>query len=301
MNIAGSTEELLWNVSYQAVMATSLTRQFVVERHSNLRTTSATEFEETTTSNLLRHLGYYGQNLPVVAVQHTKTLEGGRTRKGRQVVVPSGADLELAIEVSPGKWLDLLLQAKTLKASGSYSSWSPDQNKKLVAWAAADNRIPGMLLYNDLVPPFVAAAPPTAGADYACAAFGACPSASRTQLGVWHSTTYCTGPDKTPAGISLCLDEASMLADPPMTSPTAIQPFHFQLEHLLHLWEHGGAVDGAGGSLDSLLAARPAWASELLEARDVEAQDESETDRDERPVEAAAQMSAVIPFVGRDG
>lgn len=232
MTIAGSTEELLWNVSYQALLETMLTRQHVLERHSNLSVQPATEHEETTTSNLLRHIGYYGQNVGAMAVQHTRTLEGGLTLNGRQVIVPSGADLEVAIEVSPGRWLDMLLQAKALKPSGTYPSWSPQQNQRLIAWATGHSRVPGMILYNDLTPPFVATALPTAIGDYVCAAFGACPSVNRTQLGKWRSSSWCVGPARTPAGIGLSLDQALMLAKP--ASPAIIHDSHFQLEHLLH-------------------------------------------------------------------
>lgn len=197
----------------------------------------------------------------------------------------------------------MLLQAKTLKASGTYSSWSPRQNKKLIAWANADGRVPGMMLYNDLIPPFVATAPPTAGVDFACAAFGACPSVDRAQLGVWHSNAYCVGPDRTPAGIGLCLDQALMLAKPPTAAPADIKDFHFQLEHLLHTWEHGDATDADGTTLDSLVTTMPAWASRLLEARPAQGQDALDVDRaarDDQPMETAAHMSAVIPFVGGD-
>lgn len=303
MRIAGSTEELLWNVSYQALLETMLTRQYVLERHSKSLVTPATEHEETTTSNLLRHLGYYGRKVGVVAVQHSRTLEGGLSKKGRQVIVPSGADLEVAIEVSPGLWLDLLLQAKALKSSRTYSSWSPQQNHKLISWATGHGRVPGMLLYNDLVPPFVGVAPPAIFADYACAAFGACPSVERTQLGVWGSSPYCVGPDRTPAGISLCLDEAAMLAKP--ASLAVIYDFHFQLEHLLHIAEHGLAIDSGGGTLNDLVQpTRPSWATQLLESRVAQDQETVDVDRvhsADRATQAAARVSAVIPFLGGDG
>lgn len=303
MGMAGSTEELLWNVSYQALLETMLTRQYVLERHSSLLVTPATEHEETTTSNLLRHLGYYGQMVGVLAVQHTRTLEGGLSKNRQQVIVPSGADLEVAIELSPGLWLDLLLQAKALKSSGTYSSWSPQQNHKLISWATGHGRVPGMLLYNDLAPPFVAVAPPAIFADYACAAFGACPSVDRTQLGVWASSAYCVGPDRTPAGISLCLDQASMLAKP--ASLASIYDFHFQLEHLLHSAEHALAIDVGGGTLNDLVQpTRPPWATQLLESRVAQGQETVDVDPvpgDDRPTEAAARVSAVIPFLEADG
>ncbi|KAA1376343.1 hypothetical protein [Aeromicrobium fastidiosum] len=301
MTIAGSTEELLWNVSHQARWETGLTRNYVKEMHTDFTVTAATEHEETTTGNLLRHLAYYGQQVGVLAVQHTKRLEGGYQRKGRQVHVPSGADLELAVEIGPGLWLNLLLQAKALKVSKSsatYSRWSPSQNQKLIDWANAHGRVPGMLLYNDLFPPFVSLAPPQHFPDYACTAFGACPSVSRTQLGAWGTNSHCVGPAMTPVGISMCLDEALMLAA--KASPSLLRDFHFQIEHLLHDDEHGLAVDSTGRTLGGLATPNPPdWAARLLAARDAPAPEVLDVDRpdiDDRPVEAAARVSVVMPF-----
>lgn len=157
-----------------------------------------------------------------------------------------------------------------------------------------------MLLYNDLVPPFVATAPPVAAADYACAAFGACPSVRRAQAGKWRSSAYCVGPARTPAGISLCLDQALMLAQP--ASPAIIYDQHFQLEHLLHTGEHARPIDSAGTALDDLTADIPAWAANLLDARVADGQDVVDDPgdaADDRPLESAAPVSAVIPFVER--
>src|SRR5262249_25847945 len=72
----------------------------------------------------------------------------------------SGADLEIAIEVTPGTWIDLLLQAKrifehTAGSGGVYDGWKADQINKLRYWAAHNgDRTPGMLLYNAEIPPF---------------------------------------------------------------------------------------------------------------------------------------------------
>lgn len=301
MEIAASTAQLLWNLSYQAVLDTMQTRQFVMERHSSLAVAPAIEHEETTTSNLLRRIGYYGQKVGAYAAQHTRTLEGGLSKNGRQIIVPSGADLELAIEVSPGQWLDLLLQAKAFKPTGTYSSWSPQQNQKLITWANRHGRTPGMLLYNDHLPPFVTNAPPMTGADYACTAFGGCGSVSRAQLGKWAETKYCFGPDATPAGVSLCLDQALMGNTSP--APNSIRPYHFQLEHLLHVGEHGDAIDAQGKTLRGLARpARPKWATELIESRMAESADAIDVDQEARDddqrdsEEVAAKASVVIPF-----
>lgn len=300
MRPAKSSQELLWNVSALAMHDTRHTREFVFERAANFVVKHSRENEETTTSNLLRNLGFLGQKMGVRAVQHTRPLEGGRMKGNKQTIVPSGADLELAVEVSPGRWLDLLLQAKTLKPSGTYDGWKPDQNKKLISWAANNGRVPGMLLYNDLVPPFIKTAPPKNVPDYECDAFGACLRGTRTQMGWWGSR-YGHGPMRTPSGISLCLDQAQMKAA--AVPVTSMRKSHFQLEHLLHLGEHKNPVDAAGTTLRQLTTVGPpSWAVELLEARvatDLDVNPSADADAADAPiaeVELSARASVVVPF-----
>jgi hypothetical protein len=303
MGISLSMNELLWNVSWRAIGATSNTRGYVLERDSRLRLRPATEHEETTTSNLLRDIGYLGQALGARAVQHSRKLEGGVSWRGQQISVPSGADLELAIEVSPGRWLDLLLQAKALKPSGTYTSWSPEQNMKLIDWADDHGRVPGMLLYNDYVPPFVANPAFVTSPDYKCAAFGACTQVRRTQIGWWGLNEHCFGPESTPAGISMCLDIDLMLASPVPVS--TMRASHFQLEHLLHDSEYSNPLGAGGATLDELLRpTAPAWARQLLDEQiqiDSGRDDGESTAAAGSPttVEVAARASAVIPFRDR--
>jgi hypothetical protein len=110
--------------------------------------------EEVTTFNLVRRLAGLrraagGQSIAL----HSRPLEGGNAQVGR---VPSGADMELAVEVAPSIWADFALQAKKFNAdSGKYDGWSPVQNAHLVNWARTDNRrAAGMLLYNTTDNPF---------------------------------------------------------------------------------------------------------------------------------------------------
>lgn len=303
MRISLSMNELLWNVSWQAIGATSNTRNYVLQRDSKLRLTPATEHEETTTSNLLRNIGYLGQDLGVRAVQHSRQLEGGVSREDRQITVPSGADLELAIEVSPSKWLDLLLQAKALKPSGTYSSWSPEQNVKLIDWADDHDRVPGMLLYNDYIPPFIDNPALEESPDYGCTAFGACAKVRHTQIGWWGRNEYCFGPEGTPAGISMCLDIGQMLT-PPVPVAT-MRASHFQLEHLLHDNEYDNPLGAEGATLNDLLRpTAPAWARRLMEEQvqvDPVRDDGDAIAAASSPmtVEVAARASAVIPFRDR--
>lgn len=87
----------------------------------------------------------------LIIASHSKGLEGGTTNQPA-----SGADLELAIEVAPGQWIDLLLQAKRLyRDSSKYESWKQMQVQALQNWATANGRTPGMLLYNCGVAPFL--------------------------------------------------------------------------------------------------------------------------------------------------
>jgi hypothetical protein len=113
--------------------------------------------EEVTTFNLVRRLaGRRSASGGFMIALHSRPLEGGHTPSGR---APSGADLELAVEVAPGAWIDLALQAKKFKPdSGKYDGWDPRQNRMLVQWAHKNGRrAAGMLLYNSSDPPF---APP---------------------------------------------------------------------------------------------------------------------------------------------
>jgi len=320
MRIATSSEELLWNVSSLAMLNTRQAREHVLELDVNLIPRGARQPEETTTSNLLRHLGYLGQNLGVSAIQHTRSLEGGYKTKPKAkakakstVRIPSGADLELSIEISPGRWLNLLLQAKALKPSGKYSAWKPAQNSNLIKWARGHNLVPGMLLYNDVVPPFVKRTQPQTWADYACRAFGGCSQVGRTQAGLYSDEAtepWLRGPAQTPGGISLCLDEKQMLsAAVPVLS---MRKRHFQLEHLLHISEHHKPIDSRGTTLSHLTSATPSpWALELLRTRDAVEVADSDPDRADdqdrvapdapRTLEAPARASAVIPFASADG
>jgi hypothetical protein len=118
--------------------------------------------EEATTFNLIRRLAYWQMRRggAVAAILHSRALEGGLA--GRRP--PSGADIELAVEVAPGSWVDLLLQAKRIfegpaGRDGVYEGWRVKQIRHLRRWAASNGgRTPGMLLYNAAVPPF--GAPP---------------------------------------------------------------------------------------------------------------------------------------------
>lgn len=109
--------------------------------------------EEITTFNLMRRIAFWQSRGggTFAATVHSKALEGGLEGKRP----PSGADLELAVEVAPGTWVDLLLQAKRIFENGSYDGWKVAQIGSLRDWAARNgDRTPGMLLYNAEIAPF---------------------------------------------------------------------------------------------------------------------------------------------------
>ena len=110
--------------------------------------------EEVTTFNLVRRLAGLRRKAGGLSIAlHSRPLEGGNRNVGRD---PSGADIELTVEVAPGAWTDFALQAKKFKPdSGKYHGWDPDQNAHLVNWARANNRrAAGMVLYNTTDNPF---------------------------------------------------------------------------------------------------------------------------------------------------
>ncbi|MCS5506767.1 hypothetical protein [Curtobacterium flaccumfaciens] len=299
MDPAHSLQELLWNVSMMARRGSQQTRAHVLQRDTKNRLVPAAQPEETTTNNLVRHLGFYGRNLGVRALLHTRSLEGGWTSKGTVKRKPSGADLELAIEVSPGTWFDLLLQAKAYKPrQATYDHWSPTQNNHLINWAKRDNRVPGMLLYNDLMQPFVNRA--VEPMDFRCSVFGACKSIQRVQVQQWNTTKHCKGPEATPVGISMCLDQKQMLAPP--VKLAAMRSSHFQLEHLLHMDEHMDPIDSGGGTLAKLSRpSPPGWAVDLLNepSGDSSYSDVADAGGDESRRSQGtftARTSIVIPF-----
>lgn len=152
--------DVFWWCSAMAGMDTRDTRAGIRERHPSAGSTSIKPMlppEEVTTFNFVRRLVFWqikrgGQ---AAATLHSRALEGGW--RGRRP--PSGADLELAVEVTHGRWVNLLLQAKRIYepaagGPGIYSGWKSSQIDALRRWARSENRTPGMLLYNAEVSPF---------------------------------------------------------------------------------------------------------------------------------------------------
>lgn len=173
--------------------------------------------EEVTTFNLVRRLVNRRISAGGKAIAlHSRPLEGGNVRLGRK---PSGCDLELAIEVRPGAWVDLALQAKRfLPAQGAYRGWSPTQNSNLIQWATSNGaRTPGMLLYNTEGAPFARPGSTTL-------VFGACcTQPKRCHGSKWPGSKghEWSLPDvRTPMAVSLVVDQPSMRG---LSNPTPQQ------------------------------------------------------------------------------
>lgn len=148
--------DVFWWCSAMARMDTRdsravLRERFPVDGGTSVRT-AVIPPEETTTFNLVRRLAWWQKRKDGdwSAVLHSRALEG----RGRGQRPVSGADLELAVEVFPFVWVDLVLQAKRIYNDGKYRGWKESQVQQLRSWAAANNRTPGMLLYNAEVAPF---------------------------------------------------------------------------------------------------------------------------------------------------
>ncbi len=309
---ATTLHELLWDVSYHAMIETVLMREHVFEvkvKNPKRGLPRAHMPEEATTINLARSLAVLAPPGTATVALHSRAVEGGSKRYHR---APSGADMQLALLLPSGRTISLLLQAKRLypkvRANPRYEEWSARQNKDLECWAWNHGQQPGMILYNDLVPPFTAKRNPKASSDFTCAAFGACQGANHLQL---HSHAEMMQRrwdlfDGTPGGVSLCINSTELRRSSP--DAAQITTHHFPLEHLAHVAAPGRTPGGGGSGGDNgpddvsgptpttpgsgphapespvevgieLFADVPVWASNLLELANREsAWDDPEAD-----------------------
>jgi hypothetical protein len=153
--------ESLWWCSHAAMQDSVDSRADMVELfpdNGSLGSRGLTTPEEVTTYNWVLYLARRRKKLglPIAAVHHSRSLEGGNRRTRR---AGSGADVELAVEVEPGRWVDLILQAKRLYESasgaGRYREWKASQILAMRRWARDHgSRTAGMLLYNADIAPF---------------------------------------------------------------------------------------------------------------------------------------------------
>lgn len=211
--------------------------------------------EEVTTFNLVRRLaGRRRASGGLSIALHSRPLEGGDARLGR---VPSGADLELAVEVAPRIWVDFALQAKKFNPqSGKYDGWSPVQNANLMAWAARKSRrAAGMLLYNTAEDPF-----PSPG-DRSDLFKGCCRSSTRCHGWVWPRWGLPDG--RSPLAVSIVPDisspKLSRLANP---TPKDIADFALPLECLF--CPKRIRTKARNSALGPALGSQPGWVEQLL-------------------------------------
>jgi hypothetical protein len=213
--------------------------------------------EEVTTFNQVRRLALRRHIAGGWAIAlHSRPLEGGRKQSARPA---SGADLELAVEVAPGAWIDIALQAKKFSpAAGRYDGWSPRQNQLLASWVQANaRRAAGMLLYNSSDPPF---APPGYPSDM----FRLCCSDTGCHGWRWPPLRQ-PGPNGwSPLAISLILD----ISDPRVARLR--NPTPARIADMVLPWECLFCPTAQGRTLGAVIGARPTWVEPLTGSPDDE-------------------------------
>lgn len=242
---------VLWDVSSDALRDATDMRSLVKERDSSLALRDAQMPEEATTINLARRIALAfsaDQRKRATVVLHTRGLEGGNNKQKQK----SKADLELCIEVAPGKYCDLVLQAKRLAVNTSgcpeYKGWDPANNQQLIKWAQTSGQTPGMILYNEELDPFFPWLP-----DLGILCKRAVGHSNQVYYPEWKSGNYGRtakrrgpahprGPRTpnphtlypgSPAGILICLNQGYMtgIKDP---CPCMVWDKSFPWEHLMH-------------------------------------------------------------------
>lgn len=296
---AGVFREFWW-ASAMSRMDTRDSLNLIFERGVSGQLRSISPPEEVTTFNLVRRLAFWGA--PAIAL-HSRPLEGGnRSMKPRRP--PSGADLELAVEVLPGVWIDLALQAKKADpASGTYRGWKPTQNNSLRLWAMNHGaRTPAMLLYNaQSIPPF---GPPGARVHQ-----GACCRVVVTVHG-WCWPRWSVPDDRSPLAVTLVVLDAhgtqpgpgapTLFKDP---SISQVLPYSMPLECVFCPKK---LLSGGKHAIPTL-PAPPRWASDLLSAQPDRVSMTSPDSADHAPQDAddlefldQAAFSLVMPFSSAD-
>lgn len=297
-----------------ARMDTRDTRSDLRERYPSGGTTFTRPMlppEEATTFNLVRRLAFGHRRrggVGVVAV-HSRALEGGL--QGRRPA--SGADIEIAVEVTPGNWIDLLLQAKRIFESragrtGVYEGWSAVQVRNLRRWAARNgDRTPGMLFYNAEIPPF---GPPRHEVY-----LGGC-GMSPIRCHGWRWPRWNPPDRRSPIAITLLILPSypsrlpsSLYGD--RLPATAVNQFASPLEcifcpgRLITTVEPCGGRTGSPVSIIKPKNQIPEWAATLLEATGEQAESVDAALTRGTPLPSGddrwdAQVSVVLPYIQSD-
>ncbi|MFZ2511002.1 MAG: hypothetical protein WAW85_07935 [Gordonia sp. (in: high G+C Gram-positive bacteria)] len=238
--------------------------------------------EEVTTFNLVRRLTNRRSAAGGTAVAlHSRQLEGGNKSVGR---VGSGIDLEIAVQVDPHTWYDLVLQAKRFNPeTGTYDHWSSSQNTQMTRWATAHHRkTPGMLLYNTMTPPF------PANGQHSDLFLACCTQPKRRHGWRWPGKSPAnefTLPDeRSPLAVSIVHDPSLLSLDKP--SPDEIAAGAYPWECLF--------CPGVGPLLGMEQDQMPGWAMELLTLVEGADQDPRALDALDEDAEDRAAMSLVL-------
>lgn len=248
------TFDSVWWAAALAGRDTRNAMSAVLTRDVHLMLTPGAPPEEITTYNLVQRLALqFSRSGRQFVALHNRSLEGGNRRTGRR---GSGADLELALEVAPGTWVDLLLQAKRLNPStGRYTGWKPTQNMSLRSWAYHHGgRTPAMLLYNAPVHPF--------GAAGTCVDLhGCCSSPVVTSVQRWPASPKPSAPSPTAVTVvplAKLHDWIPPQAPSRMTDPTpqTVEDWAFPLECLYCPTRPNGGIRAR--------SAPPEWAVGVL-------------------------------------
>ncbi|QQU99973.1 hypothetical protein I6I64_00015 [Corynebacterium amycolatum] len=250
-----------WNASADAYSDIQTSLDFVYTRNTKLQLEKSLPPEEYLTYNLIRRLAESHAQIGGAAVAlHNRALEGGNKSSRRP---PSGCDIEMAIEVAPGKWLDLALQAKKYSpATSNYKGWSKVQNGNLIRWANKNGgRTPGMLLYNSTDSPFCKVGRKTN-------IFGGCSVPTSKECtgdkklplclnNVVRSNNIPPYPQDSPMAIGISLDQ-TMMKNKEDAAPVNIQKSLLPIECLF-------CGNWQGRSAALLKSRTPIWADELIE------------------------------------
>jgi hypothetical protein len=237
--------EEFWWASAMSRMDTRDAQFYVQMRSVSNVMSSGVPPEEVTTFNLVRRLaGRRSASGGFAIALHSRPLEGGHAPSGR---APSGADLELAVEVAPGAWVDLALQAKKFNpGSHRYDGWDPHQNNMLVRWARTNGRRgAGMLLYNSSDPPFAPPGKITSVFNLCCCSYTQCYGRR------WPSWRLPNG--RSPLAISLILD----VSDPRVSGLS--DPTPQQIADLALPWDCIFCRDAQRRALRAAIGSRPRW------------------------------------------
>jgi hypothetical protein len=283
--------DIFWWCSAVARLDAKDAQTLMVERtHRGLKSGLSIP-EEVTTFNLVRQLASQrrrrGGNIAVAL--HNRWLEGRWWR----LFPPSGADLEMAVEVRPGRWVDLAIQAKRIYPDGRYREWDPPQLAMLQSWASANGgRTPAALLYNAEFGPF---GPPGTLVD-----LEACCQRS-VMIHGWKWPRWPDPNGRSPAAITLVIlpgGTSPMPSTIAVPGPPAMDVNEFAMPYeciFCERWEESGFPPNGSLAKLPLRDGMPDWASRLVSA--IPNFPEGYLIEDPQDYLTSAAFSVVLPYL----